>query len=69
MKNHDLMKTSEATHHLYEHLPNIVLFEQSIILLMITYLLKQIPRVSILHHDTIEMNETWFTIKIERLHQ
>jgi hypothetical protein len=51
------MKTSEATHHLNEHLPNVVLFKQSIILLVITYLLKQIARVSILHHNTIEMHE------------
>ena len=57
MKDHNLMKTSEATHHLNEHLPYIVLFEQSIILLVVTYLLKQIPRVSILHHNTIEMHE------------
>ena len=56
MKDHNLMKTSEAAHHLNEHLPNVVLFEQSIILLVITYLLKQIARVSILHHNTIKMH-------------
>lgn len=60
MKDHNLMKTSEATHHLYEHLPDIVLFEQCIILLVVAYLLKQIPRVSILHHDATEIHENKF---------
>jgi hypothetical protein len=53
VKNENLMQALETPDHLNEHLPDVVLFEQSIILLMITYLLKEITIVRILHDDTI----------------
>jgi hypothetical protein len=53
MKDQDFMQAAESTHHLNEDFPYVVLLEQSVILLVITYLLKEITIVRILHDDTI----------------
>lgn len=54
------METTEAPHHLYEHPPDVFLFEESTVLLMVAYLLKEVTRVCVLHHDT--MSELYFDI-------
>ena len=53
MKDEDFMKTAEAADHLNEDFPDIVLLEQCVVLLMLTYLLKEITIVRILHDNTI----------------
>ena len=42
MKDQDFMQAAEATHHLNEHFPYVVLLEQGVVLLVITCLLKEI---------------------------
>ena len=41
MKDQDFMQAAEATHHLNKHFPYVVLLEQGVVLLVITYLLKK----------------------------
>ena len=53
MKDQDFMQAAEATHHLNKHFPYVVLLEQGVVLLVITYLLKEISIVRILHDNTI----------------
>lgn len=53
MKDQDFMQAAETTHHLNEDFPYVIFLEQGVILLVITYLLKEISIVCILHDDTI----------------
>lgn len=51
MKNLYFMQTAEPPGHLDEDLPNVVLFEERVVLLVIAYLLEEIARVGVLHHN------------------
>jgi len=62
VKDHYLMKAPKPPDHLNEHAPYVLLLKQGIILLVVTDLLKEVSRVSVLHHYTILLRGLFLTI-------
>ena len=53
MENPQIMKRLETSNGLYENLPNDLLLEKVVRLLVLADFLENIPIVSVLHHNAV----------------